>query len=205
MRVKEVVFWGSVATGLAAALWMAVQAGDGGTLSQQRSSSHQRQPTALHAPTAQREAAASIPPANLIPQAHELGTGSGLSPEELKDLRAELANHPDGEAEVRRVLGFLSFNRQWEAFKSARRDGASTVALRPLAQALDAQLAQHWAQGALTGAQALQLKAQLLDVLLPDEPSRSQALGRWQTQIWPARAAAAAPAAQLAQQTGIAQ
>ncbi len=206
VRAGRLLAWCATGMALAVGLWMAGQTDDSSAVKQRRSSDplvHSSVKPQDH--SAQREAAASTSQAMPITNAPALDTGSGLSPQEVQDLRTELAKHPDGEAEVQRVLGFLSFSRQWESFNSTRRVGRDTSVLRPLAQDLDAQLAQHWSQGALTGAQALQLKVQLLEVLLPDEPSRSLALASWQSQTWPARKATAAPNTQWAQQKGVAQ
>jgi hypothetical protein len=204
MRAGRILAWSAAGFALAAGLWMTVQTDGSSVGARPHGSSPEPTSTASNAPDAQREVAAPTVAPTVIPKAPQLGADSGLSPQELTDLRAELANHPYGEAEVQRVLGFLRFSRQWEAFNAARRQGEDSAALRALAVTLDAQLAQHWLQGALTGGQALQLKTQLLDVLLPDEPSRSLALAHWQSQIWPARATTAAPATQLAQQKGVA-
>jgi hypothetical protein len=108
---------------------------------------------------------------------------AGLSPADLIALRAELTAHPRGEAELRRVLAYLTYQQQWQRFESQRRSGANAAALRPLAVALDAALAERWQQGELGGAQALQIKAQLLEVLLDDAASRQSALAEWQAQL----------------------
>ncbi len=110
---------------------------------------------------------------------------AGLSPEELRELRAELASHPDGEVEVQRVIAWLQFSQQWEHYDTARRQAATRPALRALAAELNSTLAQHWRQGELTGPQALQMKVVLLESLLDSEAERQAALQRWQAEHQP--------------------
>jgi hypothetical protein len=136
-------------------------------------------------------AAARDPVQSTVPAFPDAGSGlledpaaaAGLSPADLIALRAELTSHPRGEAELRRVLAFLTYQQQWQRFESQRRSGTEAAALRPLAVALDAALAERWQQGELGGAQALQIKAQLLEVLLDDAASRRSALAAWQAQL----------------------
>ncbi|MBL8330750.1 MAG: hypothetical protein JNJ71_18075 [Rubrivivax sp.] len=111
-----------------------------------------------------------------------MAAAAGLSPADLIQLRDELTSHPRSEAELQRVLAFLSFQRQWDRFDELRRSGASAATLQPLARELDAALAQRWENGEVSGAQALQLKALLLEHLLDDAQSRRLALGQWQAQ-----------------------
>ncbi len=108
-----------------------------------------------------------------------LARATGWPSAELDALRAELRGQPQGEAEIRRVMAWLVFSSQWQAFDEQRRAAAPRETLRPLAMQLDAALPQHWRQGELTGAQAVQLKALLLDVLHADAAIRQAEMNRW--------------------------
>ena len=108
---------------------------------------------------------------------------AGLSPADLVQLRTELLAHPRGEAELRRVLAFLSYQREWQRFDDQLRAGATPASLRTLAGKLDAGLAERWQQGEVNGAQALQMKARLLEVLMEDDSHRRRVLAEWQAQM----------------------
>jgi hypothetical protein len=122
-----------------------------------------------------------------------------LSTEELAEVRRALADHPDAEAEVQRVVAYLQFTRQWQRLLAARQAGADPQALRTLAASLDAALPQHLLRRELSAAEAGLVKGTLLEVLVPDSARRAAALGEWQRDVaaqqikdQPQRAAAAA-------------
>jgi hypothetical protein len=142
----------------------------------------------------------ALPPDQLQPAA----SATGLTAEELQALRQELASHPKGEAEFQRVVGFLSFSRQWEAFQALNHQGTDPPTLQALARSIDQALPERWQHGELTGPQALQIKARLLEVLLPDADSRQQALLQWREQHRPAVRALPAESTFLAEQARLA-
>jgi hypothetical protein len=124
------------------------------------------------------------------------GTSASASEEvlpaaELQALRRELADHPDGEAEVQRIVAFLNFSREWARFDEVRRSGSANLdSLRLQAAQLDGALAERWRRSEITGAQALQLKSVLLEVLVDDPNSRRAALSDWVKAHEPARGSA---------------
>jgi hypothetical protein len=122
----------------------------------------------------------------------------GLGAEQLQQLRASLAHHPQREAEVARVSAYLQYSAQWQHFTERRAAGARADELRPLAAALDAGLAQRLQQREVSAGEALHIKAALLEVLEPDAAQRQAALREWRERHSAASAAGAAPDPQTA-------
>lgn len=114
----------------------------------------------------------------------------GLSAEQLQQLRASLAEHPQREAEVARVSAYLQYSAQWQHFVQRRAAGATAEELRPLARTLDQGLAERLSQREVSAGEALHIKTALLEVLAPDTAARQGSLREWRE-----RNSAAMPAA----------
>ena len=119
------------------------------------------------------------------------GSPPGLTPQQLSELRASLENHPQREAEVERIAAYMQFAQQWTQFRERRAAGAAVSELQPLASALDGALEERLRQREMSAAEALQVKAALLEALVPDVASRQTALSTWRS----AALAGAPPAA----------
>jgi hypothetical protein len=123
----------------------------------------------------------------------DAGVPAGLTPEQYRELRATLADHPQRDAEIARVAAYLQFTAQWQAFQQQRAAGVIDDGLRALARTLDEGLAQRLAQREVTAGEAAFVKAALLDVLQPDAASRDAALKAWRAEADAAARAAAPP------------
>lgn len=148
-------------------------------------------PPAIAAAQAPRAAAAPQPTARAAVAAEASpAIPAGLSADQYQQLRDSLAGHPQQEAEVARVVAYLQFANQWQQFQQRRAAGAPPSELQPLARALDAALDVRLQQREMAAAEAMQVKAALLDVLQPDASTHAAALRDWRERI----AAAAPPA-----------
>ncbi len=103
----------------------------------------------------------------------------GLSADQLQQLRASLAEHPQREAEVARVSAYLQYSAQWQHFVERRAAGATAEELRPLARTLDDGLTERLLQREASAGEALHIKTALLEVLAPDPATRQAALRDW--------------------------
>ncbi|MCI1191511.1 hypothetical protein MOJ79_06625 [Calidifontimicrobium sp. SYSU G02091] len=118
---------------------------------------------------------------------------AGLTPEQYRELRATLADHPQRDAEIARVAAYLQFTAQWQAFLQRRAMGAIDDDLRALARTLDDGLGERLAQREMTAGEAAFVKAALLEVLQPDAAARDAALKAWRAEADAAARAAAPP------------
>ncbi len=104
---------------------------------------------------------------------------AGLSVEQWQQMQAALADHPQREAELRRITAFLQLQARVQAFAEARQRGATRGELATLARPLQAELPQHLALGELNAAEALRLQGALLELTEPDTTAAAQALADW--------------------------
>jgi hypothetical protein len=111
---------------------------------------------------------------------------SGMSSEQWRDLQAALKDHPDRDAELRRVAQYLAFKSNFELFQAARSQHAGTPELQTLARQLDAELDARLANAELNAAEAVAIKSTLLDELEPDGARRATRLDQWARQHAPA-------------------
>jgi hypothetical protein len=106
----------------------------------------------------------------------------GMSAEQWRDLQLALKDHPDRDAELKRVAQYLAYKDLFERFQAAREQHAGTPALKALAQQLDDGLNARLANAEMTAAEATAIKTTLLDQLEPDAKRRAQRLDQWMRQ-----------------------
>ncbi|MFZ2991155.1 hypothetical protein [Ideonella sp.] len=102
-----------------------------------------------------------------------------MSPDEWQALQAALADHPDKDAELRRIVSLLQAQAQARRFSTLQQAGANTAELQQLARVIDAQLPGQLARSEISAGEARLTKARLLEVLEPDPAQRAQALRDW--------------------------
>jgi hypothetical protein len=147
-------------------------------------------------PASRAPAAAPAATAAIVPRpgdAADTDIPAGLTPEQYRELRATLADHPQRGVEIARVAAYLQFTAQWQAFLQRRATGAIDDDLRALARTLDDGLGERLAQREMTAGEAAFVKAALLDVLQPDAAARDAALKAWRAEADAAARAAAPP------------
>jgi hypothetical protein len=125
------------------------------------------------------QTASSIEPSTAPFTSSGAAAPQGLSAEQLQQLRASLAQHPQREAEVARVSAYLLYSAQWQNFLDRRAAGAAAEELLPLARTLDTGLEQRVLQREVSAGEALLMKNALLEVLAPDTAARQAALRDW--------------------------
>jgi hypothetical protein len=121
-----------------------------------------------------RPAAAAKPAARSVPP--------GISAQQWHTLVAELSAKPDGAREIARLDQYFRFADTVRQFRDLNRTAASsepTPALVALARQIDAELDTHIAQRELSGSEAYDIKATLLEVLEPDAEAADEKLERW--------------------------
>ena len=120
-------------------------------------------------------AATASPPAGAAAADDDV---AALTPEQRQQLAAALADHPQRDAELRRIAQYMRFQAQLEQWRQA--DAAKQPALaRQLERALDERLARR----EMSAGEAQQLKAALLSTSEPDATRRAAALTRWQREV----------------------
>ncbi len=122
-----------------------------------------------------RAAAAPVPAATSA----EPEPPPGLSREQWAALVAEMKNRADGSAELHRLSGYFAWSDTLQRFRDARRAGAGADELRPLAQALDAGLAERLRRAEVSAGEARQIESAILAVTVADEAQRGERLQRW--------------------------
>ncbi len=137
--------------------------------------------------------AAARPPLPADPPVPE-----GLTAEQWRELRASLADHPEREAEIARVVAYLQFSARWQHYMQARARGAPAAEVQALALTLDAGLDAHLLRRELGGSEALAMKAALLETLESDASTRAAALQAWRNRIDAAQRGIAAASAERA-------
>lgn len=93
----------------------------------------------------------------------------GLTAAQWAQVQERLAGHPQAAAERDRLRRYFAWSDAVQRWRGARQDLA-------LAQQVDAGLPERLAQAEVSAPEARQLKAALLQTLLPDEASRTAAL-----------------------------
>lgn len=127
-------------------------------------------------PTVATDRRAALPPA---PATAPDPVPAGLGAEQWQQVQAALADHPQRDAELRRIAAFLQLQGRVQAFAEARQRGATRSELAALARPLQAELPRHLALGELSAPEALRLQAALLEVTEPDTAAANQALADW--------------------------
>lgn len=105
-----------------------------------------------------------------------------LSAPERVALEQALAQHPQKAVELRRIAAFLRLQRQVEAWREARLNGADAATLRALAAPVEAALHAALQAHSLRAGEALQLQAALIADREPDAARRQQALAAWRAE-----------------------
>jgi hypothetical protein len=117
------------------------------------------------APPSNGTATASAPPEAVAARPQAETPPPGLDAAQWATVLAELARHPQPEAERTRLHRYFTWSDAVQRWRGARGDVA-------LARAVDAGLAERLAQGEVSLAEARVLKAALLQTLEPDEARR---------------------------------
>lgn len=103
----------------------------------------------------------------------------GVSGAQWAGLRAEMAQRPDGTAELARLSAYFRFTDTAQRFRQARQSAASAE-LPALARELDDALPERLRQRELSAAEATQLKTAILEVQVADASERALRLQQWQ-------------------------
>ena len=147
-------------------------------------------PPPMPAPPTMAAAPATPPPAPPPP---------GVSAEQWRALSAELAGRP---GELKRLEDYYTFADRMQRFR-ALRTTAPPSQLLPLAGEIDRGIDERLAQREMSADEARLVKSVVLEVLVPDEAQRAQALASWEDGVRrrrvpdPAVAAAAAREAEF--------
>ncbi|WP_395704175.1 hypothetical protein [Aquabacterium sp.] len=104
---------------------------------------------------------------------------AGVSPAQWAALRAEMAQRPDGAAELARLADYLNYSDAAQRFRRLRQGGGTSPELRALAAQLDAGLPDRLARHEMTAGEAQQIKTAVLEVQVDDLAERTQRLQRW--------------------------
>ena len=126
-------------------------------------------------------AAADLPPA-------------GVSAEQWATLRETLKDHPQRDAELRRVAEFMNYMNAAQRFRSLQAAAHSGPELQQLARLLDAGLPTRLQRQEVSLGEARLLKVAITQALEPDASQREVQLAEW-------RATTAAVLAQMATST----
>ncbi len=172
--------------GMGAALVLAVRAFmAGGADEPPAPSARQAQAPAAPQPLAQAPAeagaVAAVTPSPTA-AAVEPPRPAGISSAQWSALRAEMAQRPDGAAELARLADYLNYSDAAQRFRRLRQDGDRSAELRALAEQLDAGLADRLARREMTAGEAQQIKAAVLEVQVDDPAERAQRLQRWRNE-----------------------
>lgn len=111
----------------------------------------------------------------------------GVTVAQWAQLRAEMANQPNGHAELRRLTEYFVYADVLQRFRRLHAQGGSLVEQRALAQQLDRGLDDRLQRREVSAADAQRIKAAVLEVTLPDVSQRQHELALW-TQAQRARA-----------------
>jgi hypothetical protein len=103
----------------------------------------------------------------------------GLTVDQFKKLRQELAGHPNIDAEIRRVAGHLALMSDLDEFRSLRDKGTKSSALSELIASMRVQLDLMLSSGELIGPEALVLQKELISASSLDPKSQDAALTSW--------------------------
>ena len=105
----------------------------------------------------------------------------GISAQQWHALVAELSAKPDGAREIARLDAYFRFADTVRQFRDLNRatTGQPTPGLVALAHQIDAELDVHVAQRELSGSEAYDIKATLLEVLEPDAEAADEKLEQW--------------------------
>ena len=111
-----------------------------------------------------------------------LRTPPGITPERWQALVEELSAKPDGAAEIARLESYLHFSdavRQFRELQRVARGAEPTAAVVALAGRIDAAVDIHLQRRELSGSEAYDIKAAVLEVLEPDPDALDDKLERW--------------------------
>ncbi len=105
----------------------------------------------------------------------------GLTAQQWQALVNDLTAKPDGAREIARLETWFRFADTVRQFRDLNRAalGEPTPALVALAKQIDSELDVHVAQRELSGTEAHDIKATLLEVLEPDADTADETLERW--------------------------
>lgn len=125
-------------------------------------------------------APAERPPGGGAGAGSEPARPASLSTDQWQALRAELAQRPDGAAELRRVAEHLAFQDDVRQLRALRQDGTDPSGLLAAAVRIDAALDHRLRERELSGGEASRLKAAVLELTVADPTERSRRLQQWQ-------------------------
>ena len=106
------------------------------------------------------------------PKTLEGGRPSDFSPEDWAALKEAAARTIDPQAELKRVVAYLRFQKGVSAWQQMRDDGSHVTERRQLAALLVAQVPERLKQSEVTYDEAAMLQMALLSDLEPDEATR---------------------------------
>lgn len=105
------------------------------------------------------------------------GRPSFITAEEWSALQETLKDHPQREQEMARIVAYLRFQKEFEAWQ-ALRDSGDAAQRRALAQRLLDQLPTRVAQREVNAGEAFMLQAALVEDLIADPAQREQRLAQ---------------------------
>jgi hypothetical protein len=100
----------------------------------------------------------------------------GVSPDQWRQLQAEMRDRPDGAAELARIAEYLHWSDLVQRLRVPITDDAERLRL---ARAIDAGLEARLRAGEVSAAEARQVKAATLEVTQVDAAARAAELQRW--------------------------
>lgn len=124
----------------------------------------------------------------------------GISALQWTALRAEMAQRPDGQAELQRLAAWFAFNDLAQRLRAQRQAGNDAARLAALAAEVDSALPERVRQRELSAGEARQLKLAVLEAQFSDPVERERHLQQWQQALAAEQAAARGPQAAAAQQ-----
>ncbi len=146
-----------------------------------------------HTVAAASDVSATAPPSPAASLAQASTPPAGLSVEQWQSLRERLADHPQRDAEIARIVAFFQYRQAVDQLRVLRTRPDDRAAFLAAAHAVDDGLAQRLANGEVNAGEAYQLKAVALEALEPDPQRRLAELRRWHAEMKSRMSAAPAP------------
>jgi hypothetical protein len=111
------------------------------------------------------------------------GTPPGVTPDQWQALQRDMAQRPDGPAELRRLADYFSYQDAVRRFRALRASQPEAPALAALAREIQQGLPVHLQRNELSAPEAQLIEIATLQVLQPDDAARQQALAAWRQQV----------------------
>ncbi len=120
--------------------------------------------------------------AAVAPRTAPARTPPGITPERWQALVEELSAKPNGAAEIARLEAYFQFSDSVRQFRELQRVSATdepSAAMVSLAKRIDSAIDIHLQRRELSGNEAYDIKAAVLEVIEPDSDALDEKLDRW--------------------------